>query len=124
MNSRYSKYTVVKTCIITLYALLLNCISRASVFIPCDIEWVYSLLLTFFHGVWSAHVAKTKSISELRSTAMGKRRGGKLEALQVRTKTLRSFFSHTCMPTLSYIPKSFHTNPSGSRFTEGMMGYY
>lgn len=31
----------------------------------------------------SPHVAKTKSISELRSTAMGKSRGGKLEALQI-----------------------------------------
>ena len=41
-------------------------------------------LLRFHNAVWSAHVAKTKSISELRSTAMGKNHGGKLEALQVR----------------------------------------
>jgi hypothetical protein len=67
----------------TLSALVLCCI-----FIPYDAKFeIDGLLLTFHRGVGSAHVAKTKSISELRSTAMGKSRGGKLEALQVRTQT-------------------------------------
>ncbi|KAG0614517.1 hypothetical protein M758_6G183400 [Ceratodon purpureus] len=46
----------------------------------------------------SPHVAKTKSVSELRSSAMGKNRAGKLEALQI--------LAHVSpMPDIRYAPK-------------------